>query len=171
MEISIDVKRRDVILLNILITPRSRATWIIFGGLILFGLVLTLSRLPSDPRQVLAALIGVVITAGLTILVLSIVGLVVIALTASLHNGVLGKHDLLISDEGIREFTQYTESFQRWEGVDQVTRLGPYLMVRFGLLTHIIPRRDFPSTEAFESFANHVYDRWQQVIQSGHKAN
>jgi hypothetical protein len=69
------------------------------------------------------------------------------------HRGVLGRHTLEITDEGLRECTDVNETLHRWPGLSRVFSVGGYLFIYLGESTaHFqVPKRGF-SPEVFRKF-------------------
>ena len=69
------------------------------------------------------------------------------------HRGVLGKHTLEITQEGLRERTDVNEALHRWPGITRVLSVGGYLFIYLGESTaHFqVPKRGF-SPEIFKKF-------------------
>ena len=76
------------------------------------------------------------------------------------HRGVLGRHTLEITPEGLRESTDVNETLHRWAGVTRVLSVGGYLFIYLGESTsHFqIPKRDF-SPKIFKTFEEEVRRR------------
>ena len=75
-------------------------------------------------------------------------------------SGVLGKHEYVITDEGLSERTKSNESLIKWSGIDEVKINKSYIFVRINqYLFHMVPRRSFSSLAKFEEFGNILTSR------------
>lgn len=87
-----------------------------------------------------------------------------ILLSSSKTNGIIGVHEYEISEEGLHEKTAANEGLSKWEGIQEVTIAGPYILFRIsGYLFHIIPKRSFVSLDAFNDFFKKSTDEWRRV--------
>jgi hypothetical protein len=69
------------------------------------------------------------------------------------NRGVLGRHQVRISPEGIRESGELSEASTAWRAIERVVRDGEYAFIYTNALAAIIvPRRAFGSLEEFEQF-------------------
>lgn len=78
----------------------------------------------------------VLIAAGLTAVTL-------VTLYSGKGRGVLGEHELTISDAGLTEKTEYNETLHRWNGLGEVRESAGYYFVRAiegGSAFHLIPK-------------------------------
>ncbi|MBC8650697.1 YcxB family protein [Pseudomonas sp. MT4] len=83
---------------------------------------------------------------------------------SSVKNGILGEHTYTLTPEGLHERTITNEGLTRWGGVASVRYMGSCLLVQIGsCLYHIMPRRSFESSQAFDEFAAQARAYWQQA--------
>ncbi|MFL5496895.1 MAG: YcxB family protein [Gemmatimonadales bacterium] len=67
--------------------------------------------------------------------------------------GQLGKHRLVLDEEGIRESTAVGESRTRWAGVDRVEENADYIFIyTTPAAAHVIPKRAFTDPQQAEAF-------------------
>jgi hypothetical protein len=78
------------------------------------------------------------------------------------EKGVLGKHIIQISEEGLREATDVNESFRKWEAVTNVLQNAEYIFIfDSDIMVHIIPKRAFKEKSEAEHFYSMAYGCWQ----------
>jgi hypothetical protein len=71
------------------------------------------------------------------------------------NRGTLGKHTLLISEDGLVETTEVNESRWAWTGIERVEQIEHYIFIFVSSnAAHIIPKRAFASTEEVTQFYN-----------------
>ena len=67
--------------------------------------------------------------------------------------GQLGRHRLLLDEDGLTERTAVGESRTRWAGVDRVEQSRDYIYIYTSSAgAHVIPRRAFASPEQADAF-------------------
>ena len=67
--------------------------------------------------------------------------------------GQLGRHRLVLDEEGLTETTAVGQSRTRWAGVDRVEQSDDYIYIYTSpAAAHVVPRRAFSSAEAAEAF-------------------
>ena len=67
--------------------------------------------------------------------------------------GLLGRHRLVLSDEGLAESTTVGESRTSWAGVDRVEQNPDYIYIYTSLVgAHVIPKRAFSDGQEAERF-------------------
>jgi len=73
------------------------------------------------------------------------------------ERGVLGRHRIVLDEDGVRESTAVGESRTRWAGIDRVEQSAEYIYIYTSpAAAHVIPRRAFSDplgAEAFYRFA------------------
>ena len=75
------------------------------------------------------------------------------------HRGVIGKHTLQITDEGLIERTDVNEAISKWAGLHKVVSGPKYLYIYVTESNaHIVPKRYFPS-HGIEGFAAELRSR------------
>jgi len=76
--------------------------------------------------------------------------------------GLLGKHIIEISEEGIRESTSVNTGLQTWNGVLSVEQDKEYIYVFLdSMIAHIIPKRSFESIVEANQFYNKAIQYWK----------
>jgi YcxB-like protein len=67
--------------------------------------------------------------------------------------GQLGRHRLVLTEEGLTESTAVGETRTRWSGVDRVEQSADYIYIYTSpAAAHVIPKRAFPAAEGAEAF-------------------
>jgi len=70
------------------------------------------------------------------------------------NKGILGSHTIIISEEGLQEITEVSESRSIWSGIERIEENEEYIFVYIGAYqAHVIPKRDFASKEDAKEFA------------------
>ncbi|GAA5444354.1 hypothetical protein Misp06_02540 [Microbulbifer sp. NBRC 101763] len=83
-----------------------------------------------------------------------------ILLMSNSKSGVLGKHEYVITEEGLSESTEANEALIKWSGIDDVKINKNYILVRVNqYLFHMLPRRSFSSLAKYEEFGNILSSR------------
>jgi hypothetical protein len=76
------------------------------------------------------------------------------------HVGVLGRHTLVIGEEGLVEKTDYNEGLHRWSGMHRVKDSGGYLFLHVTeAIYHQVPKRSFKSAAELQSFRSAIEQR------------
>ncbi len=71
------------------------------------------------------------------------------------NRGILGKHTILISEDGLVETTEVNESRWAWTGIERVEQIEHYIFIFVSSTSaHTIPKRAFASTEEATQFYN-----------------
>ncbi|WP_407295879.1 YcxB family protein [Stutzerimonas zhaodongensis] len=165
MKVTTDIRKGDLIRLNVSALPRMRSTYITFIILacLTFGVLAWTKGLPEDSHELWIHLASSFI-GGLTGLLFGFVfNVIAVLFLSSAKNGVLGEHTYTLTPEGIHESTTNNEGLTRWGGVISVRSMGSCLLVQIGAcLYHIMPRRSFESSQAFDKFAAQAKAYWQQ---------
>jgi len=67
--------------------------------------------------------------------------------------GQLGRHRLILDEEGLTESTAVGESRTRWAGVDRVEQSRDYIYLYTSpAAAHVVPKRAFPDAEQADAF-------------------
>lgn len=88
----------------------------------------------------------------LFIMVLSIIQ----ALISMSKKGVLGKHTFELTDEGLRESTEYNNSFFSYDAIVRVVVVLKNVYIQVANEWYFLPGRDFESKEAKKSFVDFI---------------
>lgn len=86
----------------------------------------------------------------------------VIILIPSRRAGVLGKHIISISAEGLRETTSVNDSIHKWSGIIRIKSNKKYIYIYTdNAAAHIIPKRAFPTEAEAEQFLANLKLFWK----------
>ena len=162
MEISAEIQRKDVAVLNLHLLPRLRSNWIFFAimavGMFSFLLV---TRKPDSFGEILVAAVAALIGALGGIATCMVVNLVTLLLTIGKKSGVLGVHHYSLSTLGLNERTDANTTLQNWSAIHSIIKLPNYLFFRMNsYLFYIVPRRCFQTSEDFNLFYDRACELW-----------
>lgn len=162
MKIEANITKKDLVNLSCFFFPRSRGTWIYFAALFL-GMFLFLSYkndFTFSSRSMFIGILSSFIGASIATLVAWLWNLGCILLMSNAKSGVLGKHEYVITVEGLSERTNANESLIKWSGIDEVRVNKKYILVRINqYLFYMMPRRSFNSSAEFEEFGNVIKNK------------
>jgi len=164
MKVTTHIRRSDLALFTMLVTPRLRATYVGIAVLIvfIFGALLWMKGVPTNARSWVAILAGSVGGSIAGIVVGTLISMVTILLSSTAAHGVLGEHEYEILPQGLAERTAANDGISKWSGIQSVQKLGPFICVRIsGYLYHLIPRRAFESDAQFRSFYDTAHKAWK----------
>lgn len=165
MNIKTDIKRTDIILVNWLLTLRSRGTYYYMAAIVAFILAFSFYKqgLPKE-LDVWGTVIVIALSSGiLGVLVALTVNTLMIILASKESNGVLGEHHYNISPEGLFEKTRVNETLTKWAGILSVRHLHQFLLIQIAPgLFHIIPRRSFSNQTQYDVFTTQTLSLWQE---------
>jgi len=174
MEVTTDIKRRDLIFLNLVVMPRIKSTYftIIFISVLVFSLIVWKQGIPSSLNNWVALLAGSFAGGVIGMFAGFIISLIFILFSSSDNNGTLGKHNYKITSNGLFEKTKVNEGLSKWEGIQEIKVMGSYALFQIsGYLFHVIPKRSFASEESYNSFVETSLDYWEKahnkMLQSG----
>ena len=69
------------------------------------------------------------------------------------NRGQLGRHRLVLGEDGLTESTAVGESRTSWSGVDRVEQSADYIYIYTSpAAAHVIPKRAFPTPEQADAF-------------------
>ena len=154
MNISVEIKRKDLVALNLYLFPRIRGNWIFFallsGGIFAYILI---TKKPSNAYSITVAAFAALVGGVGGVIAAGLFGMVAVLLTVGKKSGVLGVHHYSLSEQGLEERTDANETLQKWVGIQSITKLPNYILFRINdYLFHIVPRRAFAANEEFNSF-------------------
>lgn len=166
MQVKTDIQKSDLIRLNVSAVLRMKSTYITFFifACLTFVFLVWSKGLPESSHKLIVHLSSSVI-GGLTGLVFGFLFNVMAVLSlSSVKNGILGEHIYTLTPEGLHESIATNESLTRWSGVVSVRSMGSCLLIQIGsCLYHIMPRRSFESSLAFDEFVAQAKAYWQQA--------
>lgn len=155
MQYEVFVRRTDLLKMNILMLPRLLQTYLGFGFLVAcaaLGGVQSLNK--HGPFIWLST--SFVVGVSIFLIIVSIT-IVLQAITATEKKGTIGKTVYKLNESFFIEETIGTETKTRWESIAGIYKFKKYIFVRINSMRiHIIPRREFVSTEEFEIFYREI---------------
>jgi hypothetical protein len=137
MEITTDLRKRDLAWVSVHMLFRARINWIFV--LLLSLVILAVLVIAREPRTYSAFLLFV---------------------GASLVGGVAG----LIAGMAfqLHERTEANEGLQLWRGIRSIKSVGDYILIQINAYQfHIVPRRAFQTREDFDAFLRRAKDLWK----------
>jgi hypothetical protein len=161
MKIETELRRRDLILFNLALIPRTRSTYITIVLIAVGAFIYLCSQngIPVTKGDWLVALIGS-IGGGIGGMVGgTIFSILFIVVSSSTSNGVLGTHQFEISPDGLKEKTVANEGLNKWCSIQEVRTVGPFLFFKVSAFQfHIIPTKSFENEKALLEFENTAKD-------------
>jgi hypothetical protein len=134
-------------------------------SLLIFTIIIWDHGIPNNANKWVALMVASVGGGFIGMLAGCIISFTFILFTSKESNGILGEHEYKITDEGLHEKTKANEGVSKWEGIQEVITTGSYVLFRIsGYLFHVIPKRSFPSTDAFKSFSEASIALWKNRI-------
>ncbi len=80
------------------------------------------------------------------------------------NRGVLGKHTLALESTGVRETTEYGESFWKWSVIERLDQDGHYIYIFVqSVMAHVVPKRAFGSSTDSEKFFAEARRLWENA--------
>ncbi len=147
--------RWDLLIFQLTVILRNRITRLLFPvGLILIEFIVLIPGLSLRPLATTVS-IGIFWALRLTLAVILGVSIVSALLTLLLSNkGMVGRHVLEITKEGLRERTEINDTTHDWGSVRRIVSLWGYLYIYIGeMKSYQVPRRGIspPDFAAFET--------------------
>lgn len=165
MRVTTNIRRSDIVKLNLYFLPRLAANWILVGALTLVAFAfLVLTHTPATGVSWLT-MAGISVAAGVGgLLGGCLCSLLWVLAVAGERNGVLGRHVYALTKQGLHESTKANEGVQKWSGIQSVHKSAHCIYIRInGYLFHLIPRRSFRSAKQFEAFWQEAYGYWKRA--------
>lgn len=155
MQYEVFVRRADLLKMNILMLPRLLQTYLGLGLLVAcaaLGGVQSLNK--HGPFIWLST--SFVVGFFIFLIILSFT-VILQTITATERKGTIGKTVYTLNENFFIEETMGTETKTRWESIVGLYKFKKYIFVRINSMRiHIIPRREFVSTEEFENFYKEI---------------
>jgi hypothetical protein len=153
--ITYELTRGDLFATLMTLLLRSRILQIFVPIALLFNLWILFSRAPRDqaPSHLIAGFV-VSILGFLGVLVFTQLFVALLAAFVQNQTGVVCRHTIEITEQGLIERTDVNETLYKWGGILRVFSLFGYLYIYVGANNSFpIPRGDFPpgELEAFET--------------------
>lgn len=154
MEIEVEINRKDFVKFSQYCTKHRKSLIPKLYPLILIVLVILLNiGKISDISYVIGNIIFTLIIYYVLVLVLKPLLFLRVKHMPSEKGGILGKHKFKISDDGLIETTEHSESITKWSGVHSVETTKNYIYVFVdSCAAHIIPTRYFKFPEESANF-------------------
>ncbi len=162
--ISYELTRWDLFMNFTTIVLRNRILQIFVAGAFLLNAWLILSSQAEKLTlfEGIAKLVGFAIFYLTTFLFLQVVLALALAYGQK-HRGVVGRHTLEITEQGLIESSEVNETLHKWAGILRVFSLLGYLYIYVGENnSHPIPKRAFPPGQ-LEDFEREVNERVQRA--------
>ena len=166
MKVITDIRRLDIIHFNLILLPRLRSTYVTIVGIaILVAVFIIWDKGTPETTKSLVILIVASLGGGLGgMLAGIIISITFILSSSSKTNGVLGQHEYEITSEGLFEKTEANEALSRWSGIQDVRKVGSYMLFKIsGYLFHIIPKRSFDNEGEFQEFLKQATEKWRKA--------
>jgi len=155
--VTVDLNRKDLLRAQFQMVRRMRVLKLLFVVLLAYSQYLVFTSHPPPPLAV--SLVVAPVVAGLFTLAALLVTylFVAIRMLGKLRHqqGVLGKHEFTIDDDGLRENTAVNETRVAFGHAQKVFRTRKYMFVRIRAMGFfLIPRRSFADESADAQFWN-----------------
>ena len=164
MKVIANIRRLDLIHLNLALLPRLRSTYVTIGAIALAvaAFVLWQNGVDDTVRNWKLVCLASLASGVGGMLIGMVITMIFILFTSSKSNGILGVHEYEITPEGLFEKTDANEGLNKWSGIQEIRIVGPFLLFRIsGYLFHAIPKRSFESTEKFQEFVQMAQTKWR----------
>ncbi|MBD3586081.1 YcxB family protein [Salinimonas sp. HHU 13199] len=166
MKVSVDIKKSDIVKLNIWLALKSKGTYSLIALVfaILWVYAIFKHGIPNTTEKWLVTFL-IALISGLTAAILGLAtNLLQILLSSSVANGVLGLHEYEISDGGLYEKTAVNETKTSWNGIIGIRKLRHYMLIQIAPgLFHVIPDSSFVSEEEFSNFYSASRKFWKDA--------
>lgn len=165
VKIQVNIRRADVIALNVFFFLRARGNLILFAVVTAVIFIIITSQEPSLSPLTLAVAVVASLVGGAASLAFGLIAsLLYVLFSSGTHGGVIGPHTYSIDREGLHEVTPVNEGLQKWAGVEKVGRSKRFVYIRInGYLFHLIPRHAFTSDREFEEFGDVAHNFWKSA--------
>ena len=144
MQIRYSLDRLDILRANVRSALHNRMMMLIQAGISLLFALNSLNS-PATPAHGLGVTIVAVLIVALAIFAFMLgatVLLTALLVVGRKHTGILGEHTLRITDEGLVEKTEHTESLHRWSAYHRTIKSGAYLYLYITEgMAHPVPLR------------------------------
>ena len=169
MEIEVNVKRSDVIRVNlfpVVITWRNLRLlvilWVVVGFFAWRG-----QRLDTNGINWPDLLFSSFVTAALWFVAVWIIVLILNMFGMSEKSGITGKRVFRVEDNGLREVSDVNDSLHYWDTIRLIEKRRYGIYVRLAShFFYVLPKREFPDEASFESFFRTVQERWKGAAQA-----
>ncbi len=165
MDITVNLTRLDLFLMNLFVFPRMKGNWVfllvLWAGLIAYHVIS--QGCPCGFTETLFVLFATGVGAIGGIVFMLLFGTVWLIAFSTKKSGVLGEHYYAIREDGLFEKTDANETITRWPSIISIWKVGSFILVRINsYLFHTFPRSAFKSQQEFESFYETLVANWQR---------
>ena len=166
MNVITDIRKGDLIRLQMHFLFRSKGNWVFVG---VIALAVIAWAIYSSNRPFTAKMLSIAVFSGLIggiagLLITSAINTFTVLASSSQKVGVLGRHEYEIRPDGLFERTEANEQLSKWSGIASVIRLDHAILVQMNAyLFHIIPKRSFPSGGEYDQFFEQLRTAWQNA--------
>lgn len=158
MEVALNITRSDLLKMSYYTLFRIQANYIWFAMIFICA-----GAGARDLVTQSGILIWLLFSALLSVVMYFLlfnIGVLVSLVFASAEKGFIGPTVYHLSDEFFIETTNGTETKTKWVSVHSIYKFKNYMFVRInGYRVHVIPKREFNNSQAFEQFCSIVNDR------------
>jgi len=156
MNISVDIKRIDLIRFRLMALPTLKSTYItpIAGSIFIFAILMFEKKGIASPDNLLM-LAGQSVGLGILCMLFGIAfSIISIFFNSTKMNGILGNHEFQINSSGLHIKTPVNEVLHTWNNIKEVKIIGSYIFIYLGWfqLFYIIPSYAFDSPDNFDKF-------------------
>jgi hypothetical protein len=164
MQVTADIRRSDLVNLNLYVYPRHRNTYIIFALFVVIGLAIPLVHDGKFSSQGLLLGLAIGVAMGLIMVVFTFLICVLgQALSSPKNTGRLGQRTYNLQDDGFEWASETGNGKQKWTAISTVTKTRNYVLIAITpSLFFIVPSRAFPSGEAFNAFFDQALSLWKR---------
>ncbi|MEO0366606.1 MAG: YcxB family protein [Pseudomonadota bacterium] len=164
LRIETDLTRKDLVRFNLSRMFRHRSSLNLFLIIFIVALSMTVLEALGGEAEVNwpKLLAAVVIVSVCGFLAAYAFGMLRVVLSASSATGTLGRHVLIIEDDGFREQTDANDSLHYWRAIRKIDKSSYAITVQVNsYLFHVIPQREFESAPDFETFYAELMRRYE----------
>ena len=162
MQVDVNVTRGDIVRFNVSKMFRLKSNLLLLGIMILIvGLGAWDGMRDGGQGVDILILLGVALVGGmLGFFVVFTFATIFVLLSSTARSGTLGAHTYSIDERGFREATPANESLNYWHSIGKVEKGRSAISMEIApWLFHVLPRRDFESDVAYESFFAEIQSR------------
>ena len=164
MQVTADIRRSDLMHLNLYVYPRHRNTYILFAIFVVIGLAMPLVFDGKFSSQGLIRGLGIGVAMGVAMVIFTFLICVFgQALFSPKNTGRLGVRTYNLQDDGFEWASETGNGKQKWTAISAVTKTRDYVLIAVTpSLFFIVPSRSFPSGEAFNAFFDQALTLWKR---------
>lgn len=120
---------------------------------------------PMGHRVTLASISIVIFAVAMTCLICLVLTLTIVLRK---HKGVLGIHTLDITDEGLRESTEFNDGLNKWTGLHRLRESRGFVYIYITeAMAHIIPVTRQPLEGDIDAFKRALREKMKEAQQGG----